>query len=227
MIALAAESVTKRYRVQPQGAATLLDSAINRLRTGSSGSREVWALRDVSLVVEQGRALGVIGHNGAGKSTLLRAPCGITLPTRGRVSRAGPVSALLELGGGFQLDCTGRQNLMTAGLLSGLTATEVRARQDEIVAFAELEDVIDRAVRTYSSGMYLRLAFAAAVHFDPEILVVDEVLAVGDARFQQKCLARIATFRATGRTLVLRLSTSPSRSRASATTCWCSTRAGP
>ena len=203
MIALAAESVTKRYRVQPQGAATLLDSAINWLRTGSSGPREVWALRDVSLVVEQGRALGVIGHNGAGKSTLLRVLCGITLPTRGRVSRAGPVSALLELGGGFQLDCTGRQNLMTAGLLSGLTAAEVRARQDEIVAFAELEDVIDRAVRTYSSGMYLRLAFAAAVHFDPEILVVDEVLAVGDARFQQKCLARIATFRAIGRTLVL------------------------
>jgi lipopolysaccharide transport system ATP-binding protein len=203
VIALAAESVTKRYRVRPQGTATLLDSVINRLRTGSSGPREVWALRDVSLEVEQGRALGVIGHNGAGKSTLLRVLCGITLPTRGRVSRAGPVSALLELGGGFQLDCTGRQNLMTAGLLSGLTAAEIRARQDEIVAFAELEDVIDRAVRTYSSGMYLRLAFAAAVHFDPEILVVDEVLAVGDARFQQKCLARIATFRATGRTLVL------------------------
>ena len=104
MIALAAESVTKRYRVRPQGAATLLDSVINRLRTRSSGPREVWALRDVSLEVEQGRALGVIGHNGAGKSTLLRVLCGITLPTRGRVSRAGPVSALLELGGGFQLD---------------------------------------------------------------------------------------------------------------------------
>ena len=119
------------------------------------------------------------------------------------MTRARRVSGLLELGGGFELDCTGRQNLMTAGLLSGLTAAEVRARYDEILAFAELEDVIDRVVRTYSSGMYLRLAFAAAVHFDPAILVIDEVLAVGDARFQHKCFARIMAFRETGKTLVL------------------------
>jgi lipopolysaccharide transport system ATP-binding protein len=203
VIALVAESVTKRYRVRSRGGATLLDSAIQRLRGAAQGAEDVWALRDVDFEVRQGQALGVIGHNGAGKSTLLRVLCGITLPTRGRVTRAGPVSGLLELGGGFQLDCTGRQNLMTAGLLTGLTAAEVRARHAAIVAFAELEDVIDRAVRTYSSGMYLRLAFAAAVHFDPEILVIDEVLAVGDARFQQKCLARIGAFRAAGKTLVL------------------------
>ena len=125
------------------------------------------ALRDVSFEVEQGCALGIIGHNGAGKSTLLRLLCGISLPTRGRVTHVGPVTGLLELGGGFHVECTGRQNLMTAGLLTGLTAAEVRAREDAIVAFAELEEAIDRPVRTYSGGMFLRLAFAAAVHFDP------------------------------------------------------------
>jgi lipopolysaccharide transport system ATP-binding protein len=203
MIDLAAESVTKRYRVRVRGKATLLDAVIRQLHAKPQGAQDVLALRDVSFEVEQGCALGVIGHNGAGKSTLLRVLCGITLPTRGRVTRARRVSGLLELGGGFQLDCTGRQNLMTAGLLSGLTAAEVRARYDEILAFAELEDVIDRVVRTYSSGMYLRLAFAAAVHFDPAILVIDEVLAVGDARFQHKCFARIMAFRETGKTLVL------------------------
>jgi lipopolysaccharide transport system ATP-binding protein len=202
MIALAVDSVWKRYRTRPYGTTTLLDTATRRLR-GDSGAQEVQALRGISFEVEQGSALGVVGHNGAGKSTLLRLLCGISLPTTGRVRHAGPVSGLLELGGGFQLDCSGRQNLMTAGLLTGLTAAEVRARQDEIVAFAELEDVIDRPVRTYSSGMFLRLAFAAAVHFDPAILVIDEVLAVGDVRFQQKCLARIKAFRHAGKTLVL------------------------
>ena len=203
MIDLAVESVTKRYRVRVRGRATLLDATIRQLHAKPHGAQDVLALRDVSFEVEQGCALGVIGHNGAGKSTLLRVLCGITMPTRGRVTRARRVSGLLELGGGFELDCTGRQNLMTAGLLSGLTAAEVRARYDEILAFAELEDVIDRVVRTYSSGMYLRLAFAAAVHFDPAILVIDEVLAVGDARFQHKCFARIMAFRETGKTLVL------------------------
>jgi lipopolysaccharide transport system ATP-binding protein len=203
MIALAVESVTKRYRVRPHGVGTLLDTAIRRLHAQPYAAQDVWALRDVGFEVEQGRALGIIGHNGAGKSTLLRLLCGISLPTRGRVTRSGPVSGLLELGGGFHPDCTGRQNLMTAGLLTGLTAAEVRARHDEIVAFAELEDVIDRVVRTYSSGMYLRLAFAAVVHFDPAILVIDEVLAVGDTRFQQKCLTRIKAFRQAGKTLVL------------------------
>jgi ABC-type polysaccharide/polyol phosphate transport system ATPase subunit len=204
MIVLSAESVAKRYRVRHQSPGTVRQTAIRWLR-GERNAREVaWALRDVSFGVAQGRALGVIGHNGAGKSTLLRVLCGVTLPTSGRVVvRSGSVSGLLELGGGFHLDCTGRQNVMTAGLLNGLTAAEVRACEREIIAFAELEDVIDRPVRTYSSGMYLRLAFAAAVHFDPAILVIDEVLAVGDARFQQKCLARILAFREAGKTLIL------------------------
>ena len=203
MIDLTAESVTKRYRVRTHGRATLLDAAIRRVRGEPGGALDVWALRDVSFEVDRGCSLGVIGHNGAGKSTLLRILCGITVPTHGRVTRSRQVSGLLELGGGFQLDCTGRQNLMIAGLLSGLTAAEVRAHFDEILAFAELEHVIDRPVRTYSSGMYLRLAFAAAVHFDPAILIIDEVLAVGDARFQQKCAARIMAFREAGKTLVL------------------------
>jgi ABC-type polysaccharide/polyol phosphate transport system ATPase subunit len=204
MIVLSAESVAKRYRVRHASPETVRETSIRWLRGERHAREAVWALRDVSFDVAQGRALGVIGHNGAGKSTLLRALCGVTLPTSGRVVvRSGSVSGLLELGGGFHLDCTGRQNVMTAGLLNGLTAVEVRAREREIIAFAELEDVIDCPVRTYSSGMYLRLAFAVAVHFDPAILVIDEVLAVGDARFQQKCLARILAFREAGKTLVL------------------------
>ena len=166
MIALAAESVTKRYRVRPHGPATLLDSAIHRLRGGPHSVQDVWALRDVTSRSSRGAPSG---HRPQRRRQEYAPAPAVRhhVPTRGRVSRAGPVSGLLELGGGFQLDCTGRQNLMTAGLLAGLTAAEVRARYDEIVAFAELEDAIDRAVRTYSSGMYLRLAFAAAVHFDP------------------------------------------------------------
>jgi lipopolysaccharide transport system ATP-binding protein len=203
MIVLTVESVAKRYRVRHARSATLGETAMRWLRAEWTPAEVVWALRDVSFSVEQGHALGVIGHNGAGKSTLLRVLCGVTLPTRGRVVHSGPVGGLLELGGGFHLDGTGRQNVMTAGLLNGLTAAEVRAREREIVGFAELEDVIDRPMRTYSSGMYLRLAFAVAVHFDPAILVIDEVLAVGDARFQQKCLARILAFREAGKTLVL------------------------
>jgi lipopolysaccharide transport system ATP-binding protein len=173
------------------------------LLRGPAREREVWALSDVGFEVEEGRTLGVIGHNGAGKSTLLRVLCGVTRPTRGVVSCRGTVAGLLELGGGFKLELTGRQNLMTAGLLNGFSAKDVRAREAGIVAFAELEDVIDRPVRTYSSGMFLRLAFSAAVHFDPAILVIDEVLSVGDARFQSKCLARIAEFRDAGKTLVV------------------------
>jgi ABC-type polysaccharide/polyol phosphate transport system, ATPase component len=150
-----------------------------------------WALRDVSFSIEQGCVLGIIGHNGAGKSTLLRLLCGLGRPTTGRIRRVGHVSGLLELGAGFHPDMTGRENLTTGGILSGLTKRQVRAKQEQIIDFAELEEFIDQPVRTYSNGMYLRLAFAAAIHFDPDVLIIDEVLAVGDSRFQKKCRDRL------------------------------------
>jgi lipopolysaccharide transport system ATP-binding protein len=201
--ALAVHEVWKRYRVAPNRPLTLREALVRRTRGRHQATRDVWALRGVSFAVEQGRALGIVGHNGAGKSTLLRLLCGVGCPTRGRVARAGPVGGLLELGGGFHPDLTGRENILTAGILNGLSRAEVRRREAGIVAFAELEDAIDLPVRTYSSGMFLRLAFAIAVELEPSILVVDELLAVGDARFQQKCLERIAAYRTAGNTLVV------------------------
>ena len=197
VIALAVESVTKQYRVRPSGPRTLRDSAVQWLAGTPRRHRHVWALRDVSFTVERGESLGVVGHNGAGKSTLLRLLCGVSSPRAGRIARRGHVSGLLELGGGFHLDLSGRDNIVTAGVLAGLTEAEVRARStSRRVRGAGGRD--RPPVRTYSSGMYLRLAFSVALQFDPEILVIDEVLAVGDSRFQQKCLARIAGFRAPG-----------------------------
>ena len=145
----------------------------------------------------------IIGHNGAGKSTLLRLLCGLGRPTSGRISHNGQVSGILELGGGFHPDLTGRQNIVTVGILNGMTKSDMKAREQSIIAFAEMEDFIHEPVRTYSSGMYVRLAFAAATEFDPAILILDEVLAVGDERFQKKCLDRIATFRNAGKTLIV------------------------
>lgn len=200
---LTVESVSKRYRIQRNRPVTLKESIIRRLTGRHGGDNTFWALRDVTFSVEQGRAMGIIGHNGAGKSTLLRLLCGLGRPTTGRIRRVGQVSGLLELGSGFHPDMTGRENLMTGGILSGLTRRQVLAMQQEIIAFAELEEFIDQPVRTYSNGMYLRLAFAAAIHFDPDVLIIDEVLAVGDSRFQKKCLERLAAFRAADKTTIL------------------------
>jgi lipopolysaccharide transport system ATP-binding protein len=200
---LTAESVSKRYRIQRNRPVTLKESIIRRFTGRHSRDNVFWALRDVTFSVEQGRALGIIGHNGAGKSTLLRLLCGLGRPTKGRIRHVGQVSGLLDLGGGFHPDMTGRENLVTGGILSGLTKRQVLAKQGEIIAFAELEEFIDQPVRTYSNGMYLRLAFAAAIHFDPDVLVIDEVLAVGDSRFQQKCFEWLAAFRAAGKTSIL------------------------
>lgn len=201
--AIIAQSVSKvfpHYRNRP---VTLKESLVRRLTGRAEQASSFQALRDVTFSIERGRSLGIIGHNGAGKSTLLRLICGLGRPTRGHILHAGQVSGLLELGSGFHPDLTGRENIMTGGLLSGLTAREVRAAEPAIVEFSELEDFIDMPLRTYSSGMYVRLAFATALQFNPEILVIDEVLAVGDARFQQKCLARMERFRADGKTLIL------------------------
>ncbi|MEW6570511.1 MAG: ABC transporter ATP-binding protein [Nitrospirota bacterium] len=200
---LAAENVSKCFRIQRNRPHTLREMINQRLTGRYNSCSTLWALRDVSFLVRQGRVLGIIGHNGAGKSTLLRLLCGLGRPTKGRIHCAGNVGSLLELGSGFHLDMTGRENLLTGGILSGLTRRQVKAMEEKIIAFAELEEFIDQPVRTYSSGMYLRLAFSTAIHFKPDYLIIDEVLAVGDARFQQKCLERLKAFRAAGKSLIL------------------------
>ena len=202
-LAVEVHRLTKRYRVQRNRPLTIRESLLRRLTGKVHTAEYVPALKDVTFSIEQGQILGIVGHNGAGKSTLLRLLCGLGRPTSGRITSHGMVNGLLELGTGFHPDLTGRQNIMTTGVLNGLRRSEVVARQKAIVAFAELEEFIDQPVRTYSSGMYLRLAFAAAMEFDPSILIIDEVLTVGDERFQQKCLERIQTFRAQGKTLIV------------------------
>jgi len=162
-----------------------------------------WALRNLSFSVRAGEMLGVIGRNGAGKSTLLNLLAGVIHPTEGRVSAHGRIGALLELGGGFADDLTGRENAILAGVTAGLTRREVYSRFDDIVAFAELSEFIDEPVRTYSTGMRMRLAFAVAVHTRPDVLLVDEFLAVGDLAFQARCRSRIAALRAGGCAIVL------------------------
>jgi ABC-type polysaccharide/polyol phosphate transport system ATPase subunit len=152
---------------------------------------EFWALRDVSFEVQQGEVLGIIGRNGAGKSTLLKLLSRITEPTAGRITLRGRVASLLEVGTGFHPELTGRENIYLNGAILGMTRAEIRRKFDEIVAFSEVERFLDTPVKRYSSGMYVRLAFAVAAHLEPEILIVDEVLAVGDTEFQKKCLGKI------------------------------------
>ena len=164
---------------------------------------EFWALRDVSFEVRQGEVLGIIGHNGAGKSTLLKILSRITEPTQGRVLLRGRVSSLLEVGTGFHPELSGRANIFLNGAILGMTQREIRKKFDEIVAFAEVEKFLDTPVKHYSSGMYVRLAFAIAAHLEPEILVIDEVLAAGDAEFQKKCLNKMdEVSRTQGRTVL-------------------------
>lgn len=160
---------------------------------GTTTQEEFWALRDVSFEIKQGEVVGIIGRNGAGKSTLLKILSRITEPTTGRASIRGRVASLLEVGTGFHPELTGRENVYLNGAILGMTRTETRRKFDEIVAFAEVERFLDTPVKHYSSGMYVRLAFAVAAHLEPEILIVDEVLAVGDTAFQQKCLGKMQT----------------------------------
>lgn len=163
---------------------------------------EFWALKDVSFEVKLGETLGIIGRNGAGKSTLLKVLSRITEPTKGRVTLHGRVASLLEVGTGFHPELTGRENIFLNGAILGMRRDEIRRKFDEIVAFAETEKFLDTPVKRYSSGMYVRLAFAVAAHLEPEILVVDEVLAVGDAQFQKKCLGKMGSIAKEGRTVL-------------------------
>ncbi|MEB3327838.1 MAG: polysaccharide ABC transporter ATP-binding protein [Candidatus Sericytochromatia bacterium] len=203
MAAIAVEGVWKAFARPAAAPRTLKEWLLAAPRGRSPAPEPGWVLQDVDLAVPAGAAVGLVGDNGSGKSTLLKLLAGILGPTRGRLAVQGRVSALLELGAGFHPDFTGRENVFLNGALLGLSRREVAARLEAIVAFAELEDAIDAPVKTYSSGMYMRLAFAVATHVDPEVLLVDEVLAVGDARFQRKCLARLRRFREAGVTVLL------------------------
>ncbi len=165
-------------------------------------SEDFWALRGVSLQVEPGEVVGIVGRNGAGKSTMLKLLSRITVPTEGRIRINGRVGSLLEVGTGFHQELTGRENIFLNGAILGMSRAEVRRKFDEIVAFGEVEEFLDTPVKRYSSGMYVRLAFAVAAHLEPEILIVDEVLAVGDGAFQKKCLNKMGSFANSGRTVL-------------------------
>ena len=200
--AIVVRDVAKTFRLSghPRELKTAL---LHPFRRRAPDADTFWALRGVSLEVGRGESLGVIGMNGSGKSTLLRLMAGITRPSQGQIEVDGRVSALLELGAGFHDQISGRDNAVLNAVLLGLSLKEARERLDEVIAFAELEKFIDEPMRTYSFGMYLRLGFSVAVHVKPEILLVDEVLAVGDVEFQAKCFTHIEGLRAQGATIVI------------------------
>jgi len=195
------DGVWKRFRLVG-GRTSLKEVLLHRGRV-EHRAKYVWALRDVSLRVWPGEQVGVIGPNGAGKSTLLGLIAGVSRPTRGKAHVRGQVAPLLQLGAGFSPDLTGRENVYLNAALLGLTQEDIRRKFDSIVDFAELREFIDEPVRVYSSGMYSRLGFAVAAHVEPDILLVDEVLAVGDARFRQKCYEHVQRLRDAGTTIIL------------------------
>jgi ABC-2 type transport system ATP-binding protein len=193
------QGVSKRFRLYHRKYTSLKERVIHAGRTPYT---DLWALRDISFEVAEGQTVGILGRNGSGKSTLLKCICGVLQPTNGQVVVEGKLAGLLELGAGFQPDLTGRQNIYLNGSLLGLSRVDIDRVFDDIVAFAELEQFIDQQVKFYSSGMYVRLGFAVAINVDPDVLVIDEVLAVGDERFQRKCLDRVRQFQVEGRTII-------------------------
>src|SRR5580704_2411254 len=214
-IAITAERLGKRYRIGALALQMTLGERLTHLMNaparwlsprsnGSSSGRhlEFWALRDVSFELRKGEVVGLIGRNGAGKSTLLKILSRVTQPTVGRAEIRGRVGSLLEVGTGFHPELTGRENTYLNGAILGMGKKEIDRKFDEIVAFAEVADFIDTPIKRYSSGMQMRLAFAVAAHLDPEVLLVDEVLAVGDAQFQKKCLSKMSEVSREGRTIL-------------------------
>ncbi|MGG5208970.1 ABC transporter ATP-binding protein [Chryseobacterium sp. MIQD13] len=221
MLALKAENISKQYRLGQVGTGTLSHD-LNRFwhkvrgkedpylkigeandRTTKGDSEYVWSLRDIDFEIEQGSAVGIIGRNGAGKSTLLKILSKVTKPTTGKIYTNGRIASLLEVGTGFHPEMTGRENIYLNGAILGMTRKEITRKFDEIVAFSGVERYIDTPVKRYSSGMYVRLAFAVAAHLESEILIVDEVLAVGDADFQKKCLGKMGDVtKGEGRTIL-------------------------
>jgi ABC-2 type transport system ATP-binding protein len=197
--AIEIHGVSKRFHVFREKPSTIKQ----RLLTSRARADDFWALRDVAFEIGEGTTFGLIGHNGSGKTTLLKCVAGILRPTAGTIRQRGRLAALLELGAGFHQELTGRENVYLNASFLGLTRKQTDAAFDDIVAFAGLEDFIDNEVKFYSSGMLVRLGFAVAVHVDPDVLLIDEVLAVGDEAFQAKCLDRIRTFQHEGRTIVL------------------------
>ncbi len=199
-IVIDVENISKQFKIHHERSQTLKE----RLLHPKSGSSEIFdALKNISFQVSTNETVGILGHNGSGKSTLLKCICGVLQPTSGQIRLRGNLAALLELGAGFQTELSGRDNVYLYGAMLGLSKRQVDAIFDDIVAFSEIEHFIDTQVKFYSSGMYVRLAFAVAVNVDPDILVVDEVLAVGDERFQAKCFDRIKTFQEEGRSILL------------------------
>ena len=199
-LAVGVEGVTKKFRLYHERGNNLKDRILQPKR---SRYDDLWALDGIDFEVAEGETVGILGHNGSGKSTLLKCVCGVLRPTAGQVVVRGKLAGLLELGAGFQPELTGRDNIYLNGSMLGLSRKEVEQVFDEIVAFSELEQFIDNQVKFYSSGMYVRLGFAVAVSIQPDILVIDEVLAVGDERFQRKCLQRIREFKEQGRTIIV------------------------
>ena len=208
--AVEVQDVSKRFRLYHARYDSLKERLIH---AGRAPYEDLWALRDVTFDVKEGETVGILGRNGSGKSTALKCICGVLQPTKGQVVVRGKLAGLLELGAGFQQDLSGRENIYLNGSMLGMSKKDVERVFDDVVEFAELGQFIDQQVKFYSSGMYVRLGFAVAVNVDPDVLVVDEVLAVGDERFQRKCMDRIKTFQKEGRTILF-VSHSPDMVRA-------------